>query len=50
MDMIAILMISAKVTILGLLKIKIFWSQGYDVIIYAYDVINNIYQVTQILL
>ena len=26
---------------LGLLKIKIFWNKGYDVIIFVYDVINK---------
>ena len=26
---------------LGLLKIKILWNEGYDVIIYVYDVISK---------
>ena len=30
--MVAILMMSAKLATLGLLKIKIFWNKGYDVI------------------
>ena len=40
--MAAILMMSAKLTTLGLLKIKAFWRKGYHVIISAYDVINKI--------
>ena len=40
--MIAIFMISAKLATLGLLKIKIFWNKGYDVMISLHDVINNI--------
>ena len=35
-------MMSAKLTTLGLLKIKIFLSKGYDVIIYVHDVTNKI--------
>ena len=30
--MFRILMMSAKKTALGLLKIKVFWNEGYDVI------------------
>ena len=33
---------SAKMATLGLLKIKIFWSKGYDVIISLYNVTNKI--------
>ena len=33
---------SAKMATLGLLKIKFFWNKGYDVIIYLYDVTNQI--------
>ena len=40
--MVAILMMSAKMATLGLLKIKIFWNKGYDVIIYVHDVTNQI--------
>ena len=40
--MIANFMISAKLATLGLLKIKIFWNKGYDVMISLHDVINNI--------
>ena len=39
--MITILMMSAKMATLGLLKIKMFRSKGYDVIISGYDVINK---------
>ena len=38
-NMITILIMSAKLTTLGLLKIKIFQN---DVIIFVYDVTNNI--------
>ena len=40
--MVAVLMMSAKLATLGLLKIKIFWNKDYDVIIYAHDVTNKI--------
>ena len=33
---------SARMATPGLLKIKIFWNKGYDVIIYVYDVTNKI--------
>ena len=36
--MVAILMMSVKIATLGLLKIKLFWNKGYDVIIYVHDV------------
>ena len=32
------LKMSAKMATLGLLKIKVFWNKGYDVIIYVHDV------------
>ena len=34
-------MISAKVATLGLLKIKLFWNKGYDVIIIVHDITNK---------
>ena len=40
--MVTILMISAKMATLGLLKIKVLWNKGYDVIIFVYDAINKI--------
>ena len=41
-NIVAILMMSAKVATLGLLKIEIFSSKGYCVIIYVHDVTNKI--------
>ena len=35
-------MISAKMTTPDLLKIKVFWGKGYDVIIYVPDATNKI--------
>ena len=35
-------MMSAKLATLGLLKIKIFWNKGYDVITSVYDINNKI--------
>ena len=35
-------MMSAKLATLGLLKIKVFWNKGYDVITFVCDVINKI--------
>ena len=40
--MVTIFMMSAKLTTLGFLKIKVFWNKGYDVIFSAYDVTNKI--------
>ena len=40
--MVTILMISAKMATWGLLKIKVFWNNFYDVIISVYDVIDKI--------
>ena len=36
------MMMSAKMATLGLLKIKLFWNKGYDVIVSVCDVTNNI--------
>ena len=36
--MVRILMFSAKMAALGLLKIKVFWNKGYRVIIAVHDV------------
>ena len=38
----AIVMIKAKLVALGLFKITVFLKKGYDVIISAFDVTNNI--------
>ena len=41
-NMVAILMMSAKLATLGLFKIKLFRNKGYDVITSVHDVINKI--------
>ena len=48
-DEISTLMISAKLATLSLLKIQVFWSKGYGVIISVHDITKN-YHVTQIIL
>ena len=40
--MATILMMSAKIATLGLLKIKVFWNKGYNVIISVYEVTSEI--------
>ena len=40
--MVTILLISAKLTTLGLLKVKIFWDKGYAILISIHDVTNNL--------
>ena len=40
--MVAILMMSAKLATLGLLKIKVFSKKNYDVTIYTYDISNQL--------
>ena len=40
--MAVILMMSANLATIDLLKIKLFWNEGYDVIISVYDVTNKI--------
>ena len=40
--MVTILMMSAKIATPGLLKTKIFWKKGYDVIISAHDDASSI--------
>ena len=41
-NMVTILMMSAKMATPGLRKIKVFWKKGYDVIIFVNDVTNKI--------
>ena len=41
-NMVAVLMISVKLATLGLLKIKLFWNKGYDVILFLHVVTNKI--------
>ena len=40
--MVATLKMPAKLATLGLLKIKVYWIKGYDVIISVYDVNKKI--------
>ena len=40
--MVAILMMSAKMTTPGLLRISIFQNKSYDIIIFVHDVTNKI--------
>ena len=39
--MVTILMMSAKMVTLGLLKVKVLKNKGWDIIISVYDVINK---------
>ena len=41
-NMVTILMMSAKIITPGLLKIRVFRNNGYDVIIFVHDVTNRI--------
>ena len=40
--MIAVLMISAKLITVDLLRIKVFWNKGYGIIIFVHEVTNKI--------
>ena len=40
--MVTVLMISAKMATLGLLKIKVFWNKNYDVVTSVHDVSEQI--------
>ena len=40
--MIIILLMLTKMATIGLLKVKLFWKQGYEVIINVHDVTNRI--------
>ena len=42
MKMDTVLMVSAKLFTLGLIKIKVTWNEGYDVIIFFHDVTNKV--------
>ena len=48
--MVTILMMSAKIATLGLLKIKVFWNNGFGVIISSMTSPTRFYYVTQIIL
>ena len=39
--MVTVLLVSAKITTLGLLKIKVFWNKGYDIIIFVQDIMSK---------
>ena len=39
--MVTILMMSAQMDTLGLLKIEVFWNKGYDVITHVHDFTNR---------
>ena len=41
-NLVAVLMISARLATPGLLKIKVFWKNSYDIKISIHDVTNNI--------
>ena len=41
-NMVTILMMSAKMDALDLLKIKVFWNKDYDIIFFVHDVINKV--------
>ena len=43
---VTILMMSAKMATLGVLKIKVFLNKVYDIINSLYDITNKIYHVT----
>ena len=42
-NVVTILMMSAKIATPGLLKIGVFWSKGYDVILFVHDVTNKFF-------
>ena len=44
------MMMSAKMATSGLLKMKILYKKGYDVIIFAHDVTNKILSLIQIII
>ena len=41
-NMVTILMMSAKMATVGLIKIKVFWNKGYDIAISVHDVSSKI--------
>ena len=48
--MFTFLIISAKIATLGLLKLKVFWNKGYDVMILSMTSPTKFSHVTQIIL
>ena len=49
-NMVTILMMSAKMANPGLLQIKVIWNDGYEIITSAHDVPAKFYHLTQIIL
>ena len=49
-NIVTILMMPAKIATLSILKIKVFWNKGYDVIILSMTLLTKFYHVTQIIL
>ena len=48
--MVTILMMPAKMAILGVLKIKMFWNKGYDITFLSMTSPKKYYHLTQIIL
>ena len=46
--MVTILMMSAKMATVGLIKIKVFWNKGYDVVISVHDVAAKLTQIIDV--
>ena len=49
-NVIKILMMSAKLVTTGILKVKVFWNKSYDVITSFHDVTNKFYPMIQMIL
>ena len=49
-NIVAILMMLAKLPTLGFLEIKVFWNKSYDVIVLVHDVPTKFYQLTETML
>ena len=47
--MVTILMMLANLATLGLLKIKVFWNKGYDIIIFVHTSPTKCYLVIQVI-
>ena len=49
-NIVAILMMLAKMAALDFLKVKVFWNKDYDVTVSIHDVINKTCHLTQVIL
>ena len=49
-NMVAILMVSAKLATPGILKMEVFWNRDYDVTISVHDTTKKFHHMTQIIL